>query len=39
VHASIPDSQLVTLDTTGHCPHMSDPDATADAVAAFARSA
>lgn len=31
-------SQLVTLDTTGHCPHVSDPGPTADAVAAFARS-
>ncbi len=35
VHRHIPDSQLVTLPTTGHCPHMTDPDSTARAVAAF----
>lgn len=34
----IPHSRLVTLDAIGHCPHVSDPDATARAVAAFARS-
>ena len=38
VHAHIPDSRLVTLDATGHCPHVSAPDATASAIAAFARS-
>jgi sigma-B regulation protein RsbQ len=32
----IPDSSLVTLDAIGHCPHVSDPDATAAAIAAFA---
>ena len=26
VHAHIPDSRLVTLDATGHCPHVSAPD-------------
>ena len=29
VHAQIPDSHLVTLAATGHCPHVSAPDATA----------
>ena len=38
VSAHIPHSHLVTLDATGHCPHVSDPDATARAVAAFVRS-
>lgn len=38
VHHRIPDSQLVTLDVIGHCPHVSDPDATASAIAAFATS-
>ena len=37
VHAHVPGSQLVTLDATGHCPHVSAPDATASAIAAFAR--
>jgi sigma-B regulation protein RsbQ len=32
----IPDSRLLTLDAIGHCPHVSDPDATAAAIAAFA---
>ncbi|WP_304105948.1 alpha/beta fold hydrolase [Mycolicibacterium bacteremicum] len=36
VHAHVPDSELVTLDAIGHCPHVSDPDATASAIAAFA---
>ncbi len=36
VHAQIPDSRLVTLDATGHCPHVSAPEATASAIAAFA---
>ena len=31
--------QLVTLDATGHCPHLSAPEATAEAIAAFARDA
>jgi sigma-B regulation protein RsbQ len=30
-------SSLVTLDATGHCPHVSDADATAAAIAKFAR--
>jgi sigma-B regulation protein RsbQ len=36
VHRHIDGSQLVTLDTTGHCPQLSAPDATAQAIAAFA---
>jgi sigma-B regulation protein RsbQ len=35
VHAQIPNSQLVTLDATGHCPQLSDPEATAAAITAF----
>jgi len=38
VDAHVPDSRLVTLDATGHCPHVSAPQATASAIAAFARS-
>jgi sigma-B regulation protein RsbQ len=36
VHRHIGDSRLVTLDTTGHCPQLSAPDATAQAIATFA---
>lgn len=36
VQQQIPGSTLVTLDAMGHCPHVSDPDATAAAIAAFA---
>jgi len=36
VHGQIGDSELVTLDTTGHCPHLSAPEATAGAIGAFA---
>jgi sigma-B regulation protein RsbQ len=36
VHAHIEGSELVTLDATGHCPHLSAPDATAVAIAQFA---
>jgi sigma-B regulation protein RsbQ len=32
----VPDSRLVTLDATGHCPHLSAPEETAYAIAAFA---
>ena len=35
VHAHVHGSQLVTLDATGHCPHVSAPDATASAIADF----
>ena len=36
VHEHVPGSGLVTLDAAGHCPHVSAPDATASAIAAFA---
>jgi sigma-B regulation protein RsbQ len=36
VHEHIAGSELVTLDASGHCPHLSAPDETADAIAAFA---
>lgn len=36
VQQQIPNSRLVTLDAMGHCPHVSDPAATASAIAAFA---
>jgi sigma-B regulation protein RsbQ len=36
VHEHIAGSELVTLDATGHCPHLSAPDATAAAIAEFA---
>ncbi|WP_282796643.1 alpha/beta hydrolase [Streptomyces sp. CC224B] len=35
VHRAIPGSQLVTLDATGHCPHLSAPGATNEAIVAF----
>ncbi|MFI8193768.1 alpha/beta fold hydrolase [Streptomyces sp. NPDC085946] len=35
VHAAIPGSRLVTLAATGHCPQLSAPEATAEAVIAF----
>ncbi|MFF8959551.1 alpha/beta fold hydrolase [Streptomyces sp. NPDC014894] len=35
VHAAIPGSRLVTLDATGHCPQLSAPEATAEAVLGF----
>ncbi|MER7856387.1 alpha/beta hydrolase [Streptomyces bacillaris] len=37
VHAQIPDSLLVTLSATGHCPQLSAPEETATAITAFAR--
>ena len=36
VQQQIDGSTLVTLDATGHCPHVSAPDITAEAIAAFA---
>ncbi|MFK0168656.1 alpha/beta fold hydrolase [Streptomyces sp. NPDC090306] len=36
VHARIPGSELVTLEATGHCPQLSAPEETAEAIAAFA---
>ena len=35
VNAHIPDSRLVTLNATGHCPQLSAPQATAQAIASF----
>ncbi|MFG2356422.1 alpha/beta fold hydrolase [Streptomyces sp. NPDC048521] len=35
VHEAIPSSHLVTLDATGHCPQLSAPEATAQAILAF----
>jgi sigma-B regulation protein RsbQ len=35
VKARIPGSRPVTLDATGHCPQLSAPQATAQAIAAF----
>jgi sigma-B regulation protein RsbQ len=35
VHARVPGSRLVTLDATGHCPQLSAPEATAEAISAF----
>ncbi|MDB1086116.1 alpha/beta hydrolase [Streptomyces sp. ACA25] len=37
VQATIPDSRLVTLEATGHCPQLSAPEATSAAIASFAR--
>jgi sigma-B regulation protein RsbQ len=36
VHEHIDGSELVTLDATGHCPQLSAPEATTQAIAAFA---
>jgi sigma-B regulation protein RsbQ len=35
VHRHIPDSELVMLRATGHCPHLSDPEATIAAIEQF----
>lgn len=35
VHAQLPDSELVMLRATGHCPHLSAPQETAAAIEAF----
>ena len=37
VHAHVDGSELITLDATGHCPHVSAPAETAEAISAFAR--
>jgi sigma-B regulation protein RsbQ len=37
VHRSLPGSLLVTLDATGHCPNLSAPEETVDAIARFIR--
>jgi sigma-B regulation protein RsbQ len=35
VRDAMPAAELVLLDATGHCPHLSAPDATAEAIAGF----
>lgn len=35
VHRQIPDSVLITLDATGHCPNLSAPEAVVSAIGAF----
>lgn len=35
VHDNLPDSELVILDTVGHCPHVSAPDDTIAAIRQF----
>lgn len=35
VHKAIPGSTLITLDTTGHCPHLPAPEATNEAITGF----
>lgn len=35
VHAKMQDSVLVVLNTTGHCPHLSDPSVTIEAIHSF----
>lgn len=35
VQSSLPDAQLVVLDATGHCPHLSAPSQTIAAITAF----
>ncbi len=37
VRRALPDGELVVLDATGHCPHLSAPEQTAAAIAAFLR--
>jgi len=37
VHAVLPDSTLVTLRATGHCPNLSAPDETVAAISSFVR--
>jgi sigma-B regulation protein RsbQ len=37
VRDAVPTSSFVVLNATGHCPNLSAPDETADAIAAFVR--
>ena len=39
VHESIPGSTLVVLDAIGHCPNLSAPEATSEAISDFVRGA
>jgi sigma-B regulation protein RsbQ len=38
VRNAIPGARMAVLDATGHCPNLSAPEATVDAIAAFVRS-
>jgi sigma-B regulation protein RsbQ len=38
VRDHMPNAELVLLEATGHCPNLSAPDETADAIAAYLRS-
>jgi sigma-B regulation protein RsbQ len=35
VHQCLPESQLIVMDATGHCPHLSSPGPVTDAIRAF----
>lgn len=35
IQAKIPDNQVVILESSGHCPHLSDPDGVIKAISAF----
>jgi sigma-B regulation protein RsbQ len=35
VHANLPDSRLVLLEATGHCPNLSAPEETIAAMKAY----
>ena len=37
MHKNLPFSTLRVLEATGHCPHMSHPDETADAIRDYLR--
>ncbi len=37
VHRNLPDSRLVLLEATGHCPHLSAPAETVEAIRSFVR--
>jgi sigma-B regulation protein RsbQ len=37
VAKALPNGSLVMLDATGHCPNLSAPEATVDAISAFVR--
>ena len=39
VARTMPEATLVMLDATGHCPNLSAPEQTANAIAAFLRTA
>jgi sigma-B regulation protein RsbQ len=39
VRDTIPDATMVLLNATGHCPNLSAPEETADAIAGFLKGA